>query len=65
MDHPIIEAKSVYAGYSKTAVLKEISFSVLCGESLCILGSNGCGKTTLLKKPCRSYRLFGRNSFRR
>lgn len=49
MDHPIIEAKSVYAGYSKTAVLKEISFSVLCGESLCILGSNGCGKTTLLK----------------
>ncbi|UTC61956.1 ABC transporter ATP-binding protein [Treponema sp. OMZ 787] len=49
MDHPLIEAKSLYAGYLKTAVLKEISFSVLCGESLCILGPNGCGKTTLLK----------------
>ena len=49
MDYPLINVKSVYAGYSKTPVLKDISFSVLKGESLCVLGPNGCGKTTLLK----------------
>ncbi|UTC75618.1 ABC transporter ATP-binding protein [Treponema sp. OMZ 792] len=49
MEHPLIEAKSLYAGYSKTPVLNGISFSVLRGESLCVLGPNGCGKTTLLK----------------
>lgn len=49
MDHPLINVKSVYAGYSKTPVLKDISFSVLKGDSLCVLGPNGCGKTTLLK----------------
>ena len=49
MDHPLLNVKSVYAGYSKTPVLKDISFSVLKGESLCVLGPNGCGKTTLLK----------------
>lgn len=49
MDYPLINVKSVYAGYSKTPVLKDISFSVLKGDSLCVLGPNGCGKTTLLK----------------
>ena len=49
MDHPLINVKSVYAGYSKTPVLKDISFSVLKGDSLCVLGPNGCGKSTLLK----------------
>lgn len=49
MDCPLINVKSLYAGYSKTPVLKDISFSVLKGESLCVLGPNGCGKTTLLK----------------
>ena len=49
MDNPLINVKSVYAGYSKTPVLKDISFSVLKRESLCVLGPNGCGKTTLLK----------------
>jgi ABC-type nitrate/sulfonate/bicarbonate transport system ATPase subunit len=29
-------------------VLKDISFSVMEGEFLCIVGPNGCGKTTLL-----------------
>jgi NitT/TauT family transport system ATP-binding protein len=37
--------------YSKNGiieVLKDISFSVTEGEFLCIVGPNGCGKTTLL-----------------
>lgn len=33
----------------KVEVLKEISFEIAEGESLCIMGKSGCGKTTLLK----------------
>lgn len=36
-------------GYDKHKVLKEISFKVEQGEILAILGSNGVGKTTLLR----------------
>jgi iron complex transport system ATP-binding protein len=34
---------------TKTDVFKEISFTLSYGDNLCILGPNGCGKTTLLK----------------
>ncbi len=34
---------------SKDDVFDEISFSLSDGDNLCILGPNGCGKTTLLK----------------
>ena len=33
-------------------VVKDVSFSVSPGERLCILGPNGCGKTTLLRAVC-------------
>lgn len=49
MNLPIIETKSLYAGYSKIPFLKDVSFSLYRGESLCVLGPNGCGKTSLLK----------------
>lgn len=34
--------------YGHLLVLKEVSFSVLDGEFLCIVGPTGCGKTTFL-----------------
>ena len=49
MDTPLIKLQSVCAGYNNVQILKNISFSVLAGESICILGQNGSGKTTLLK----------------
>ena len=39
----------VTVGYKRTAVLKDVSFTLNSGEVLCILGQNGSGKTTLFK----------------
>lgn len=35
--------------YGKETILNDVNFSVSSGEILCVLGSNGVGKTTLLK----------------
>ena len=43
------EVKNGYFGYGKQNVLQNVSFSVEGNEVLAILGSNGVGKTTLLK----------------
>lgn len=43
------EVKHGSFGYGKRTVLNDISFSVSSGEVLAVLGSNGVGKTTLLK----------------
>lgn len=40
---------NISAGYEGIDVIKNISFSLEAGENLCILGENGCGKTTLIK----------------
>ena len=37
------------AGYGGDAVIKDLSLTLKSGQSLCILGPNGCGKTTLLR----------------
>lgn len=45
----MLQVNHVFCGYQAKKVLKDISFSVSQGERLCILGPNGCGKTTLLR----------------
>lgn len=45
----MIELQNVYAGYNGIDVIKDISFKLSKASNLCILGPNGCGKTTLLK----------------
>ena len=45
----MVEVKDLYAGYGYGDVIKGISFKTEQGEKLCIVGPNGCGKTTLLK----------------
>ena len=35
--------------YGATPILRRVSFSVAQGELVCLLGPNGCGKTTLLR----------------
>ncbi len=45
----ILEVKALRKEYKDNKVLKDISFTVQNGEFLSILGSSGCGKTTLLR----------------
>ena len=45
----MLEVKNLSCGYGKTEVIHDLSFQVRAGERLCILGPNGCGKTTLLR----------------
>jgi iron complex transport system ATP-binding protein len=45
----MLKVCGVHAGYGGEDILNNVSFSMEKGEFVCILGSNGCGKTTLLK----------------
>ena len=45
----MLELKNVSAGYGGTDVLHDISCAFPQGGSYCVLGPNGCGKTTLLR----------------
>lgn len=45
----IIEATDLDFGYSRQLVLEGVNFAVAEGESLCMIGPNGGGKSTLLK----------------
>lgn len=50
MDRTVmLSVENLSCGYGKTEVIHDLSFQVRAGERLCILGANGCGKTTLLR----------------
>lgn len=44
-----LEVKNVSCGYAAKTVISDISLEMVCGESLCLLGPNGIGKTTFFK----------------
>src|SRR3954451_12364142 len=46
---PAIEVSNLHVGYGATPVLHGIDLAVAPGEFVAILGSSGCGKTTLLR----------------
>ncbi|HCS98873.1 MAG TPA: ABC transporter ATP-binding protein, partial [Enterococcus faecalis] len=45
----MIELKKTAVTLQQTPILKDISLVFPTGSKTCILGPNGCGKTTLLK----------------
>ncbi len=45
----LLQAEHITCGYGGAPVIEDISLSVGQGERLCVLGPNGCGKTTLLR----------------
>jgi len=51
----IFEDVSFHYPSSKRKVLKDITFTIAAGETVALVGRNGCGKTTLAKLLCRLY----------
>ncbi|MDR1319773.1 MAG: ABC transporter ATP-binding protein [Treponema sp.] len=45
----MLEIRGLYSGYGGTDIIRDVSLSAKPGEILCVLGPNGCGKTTLLR----------------
>lgn len=45
----MLKLKNVRAGYNGREVLHGITFDFQSGQNYCILGPNGCGKTTLVR----------------
>lgn len=45
----LLEIKNLYGGYGKNDICKNINFNISSSEILCLLGPNGCGKSTLFK----------------
>ena len=45
----MLEVKNLYKTYDGQPLLKGVSFSLAAGETLCLLGSSGSGKSTILR----------------
>ncbi len=45
----MLQVQNLSCGYDGDPVVKNVSFTAKPNEKICILGSNGCGKTTLLR----------------
>ncbi|MDO4740782.1 MAG: metal ABC transporter ATP-binding protein [Eubacteriales bacterium] len=45
----LIEVQGLCASYEGRRVLEDVSFTVEEGQWLCIVGENGCGKSTLIR----------------
>lgn len=44
-----LEVRNLFFSYQKQKILKDISLTTSLGEITCLIGKNGCGKTTLGK----------------
>lgn len=55
---PILNIEDLWVRYSGLPVIQGVSFDVNEGETVCILGSNGAGKSTILKAIMGAQRAY-------
>src|SRR5437763_14782516 len=60
---PILRVENLSVSYGETQILRDVSLNVRPGETVCPMGRNGVGKTTLLKSimgllRCRAGRVL-------
>ncbi|MEM7777662.1 MAG: amino acid ABC transporter ATP-binding protein [Pseudomonadota bacterium] len=48
-DQPIVSLKDVHKSFGELKVLKGISFDIMKGEVVCVIGPSGSGKSTLIR----------------
>jgi iron complex transport system ATP-binding protein len=53
MSAPLLELNRVTVMRGERAALEDVSLRIEAGEHVCILGPNGCGKSTLIKTITR------------
>ena len=46
---PVLEVKGLFTNYGSISAIRDISLTVYAGEIVAVLGSNGAGKTTMLR----------------
>jgi urea transport system ATP-binding protein len=46
---PLLEVKDLNVYYDQSHIVRNLSFKVMPGQAVCLLGRNGMGKTTTLK----------------
>ena len=49
MNTPVLELKGINKSFTGHRVLHDIDLKIFPGEVLCLVGENGCGKSTLIK----------------
>ena len=55
---PILKIEDLWVRYSGLPVIQGVSFEINRGETACIVGSNGAGKTTILRAIMGSQRAY-------
>lgn len=59
MGEYFLEARNIYKSFGGVHALKNVTLKIRPGETLCLAGENGCGKSTMIKIISGAYTMDG------